>query len=152
SVAAGQNPLLDETATGTGVSDICWIRNAYVGRPTQSELIPRYPVVFCHGMLAFSRLKMSLPADLNCYSPMGEFLRERGHRVLFPQVPPTSGVKERAAILYDRIREWTDEPVNLIAHSMGGLDARFLIAHLDKTSRVRSLTTVSTPHRGTYLA
>ncbi|RKP08667.1 Alpha/Beta hydrolase protein, partial [Thamnocephalis sphaerospora] len=39
--------------------------------------------------------------------------------------------------------------VNLIAHSMGGLDGRHLITHLrPETYRVRSLTTISTPHRG----
>jgi triacylglycerol lipase len=35
---------------------------------------------------------------------------------------------------------------------MGGLDARYLITHLGMADQVRSLTTVSTPHRGTYLA
>jgi triacylglycerol lipase len=35
---------------------------------------------------------------------------------------------------------------------MGGLDARYLIAHLDPDRRVKSLLTVSTPHRGSPLA
>src|SRR5262249_46509671 len=43
-------------------------------------------------------------------------------------------------------------PVNIVAHSMGGLDARFLLSHLGMARRVLSLTTVSTPHRGTTLA
>src|SRR5262249_51243807 len=42
--------------------------------------------------------------------------------------------------------------INLVAHSMGGLDARFLISHLGMAGRVRSLTTVATPHRGSALA
>lgn len=121
-------------------------------RPTRSGLLPRYPVVFCHGMLAFTTLKMQLPDNLNCFFPMECFLKERGFRVLFPQVPATSGVMERAHSLAEQIRAWTAEPVNLIAHSMGGLDCRYLITHLDMARRVRSLTTVSTPHRGTALA
>jgi triacylglycerol lipase len=121
-------------------------------RPTRTQLIPRHPVVFCHGMLAFTRLRMQLPEDLNCFSPLRQFLRDRGFRVLFPQVAPTAGVKERAQQLCEQIRNWTDEPVNLVAHSMGGLDARYLTTHLGMVERVCSLTTVSTPHRGTYLA
>lgn len=121
-------------------------------RPTRSARIPRYPVVFCHGMLAFTMLHMKLPEDLNCFSPLRDFLRHRGFRVFFPQVPATSGVIERAARLRAQILEWTDEPINVIAHSMGGLDARYMITHLGMARRVRSLTTVSTPHRGTYLA
>jgi pimeloyl-ACP methyl ester carboxylesterase len=121
-------------------------------RPTRAGLVPRYPVVFCHGMLAFSTLRMQLPEDLNSFSPLREFLRERGYRALFPQVAPTSGVAARAQQLCEQIRRWTDEPVNVIAHSMGGLDARYLITHLGMADRVRSLTTIATPHRGTYLA
>jgi triacylglycerol lipase len=121
-------------------------------RPTRAQLTPRYPVVFCHGLLAFTRLKMQLREDFNCFSPLRRFFHERGLCALFPQVAPTASVKERAQQLRDQIVSWTDEPVNLVAHSMGGLDARYLITHLGMADRVRSLTTVSTPHRGTYLA
>jgi triacylglycerol lipase len=121
-------------------------------RRTRSSLVTRHPIVFCHGMLAYSTLRMQLPEDLNCFSPLGDFLRGRGFRVLFPQVPPTGGVVERAARLREQILNWTGEPINIIAHSMGGLDARYLVTHLGMAEQVRSLTTVSTPHRGTYLA
>ena len=114
--------------------------------------MPRHPVVFCHGMLAFSMLKMQIPDNLNCFSALREILRERGIPVLFPQVPPTSGVAERAEQLREQILHWTREPVNLIAHSMGGLDARHMIARLGMGDHVASLTAVSTPHRGSYLA
>ena len=40
--------------------------------------------------------------------------------------------------------------VNIIAHSLGGLDARQMLTHLGMGSRVASLTTVGTPHRGTW--
>jgi triacylglycerol lipase len=120
-------------------------------RPTRAGLVPRYPVVFCHGMLAFTTLRMQLPEDHNSFRSLRPFLLERGFRVLYPQVLPTGGVTARAEQLRDQIRHWTDEPVNIIAHSMGGLDARFLITHLGMADRVRSLTTIATPHRGTYL-
>ncbi|HLJ94711.1 MAG TPA: hypothetical protein VKU02_16105 [Gemmataceae bacterium] len=120
-------------------------------RSARASLVPRYPVVFCHGMLAMTTLRMRLPEDLNCFSPLRQFLRERGYRALFPQVAPTSGVEARARQLREQIQKWTDEPINIIAHSMGGLDARYLITHLGMAERVRSLTTIATPHRGTYL-
>jgi triacylglycerol lipase len=130
-----------------------WPSNGSVAnlRPTRSGLVPRYPVVFCHGMLAFTTLRMELPDDLNCFSPLRAFLRERGFRVLFPQVMPTGGVAARAEQLRSQILRWTDEPINLVAHSMGGLDARYMISHLGMGDRVQSLTTIATPHRGTYL-
>jgi triacylglycerol lipase len=121
-------------------------------RPTRAALVPRHPIVFCHGMLAFSRLHMQLPKDGNYFSPLKEFLKERGFQTLFPRVEPTGGVKHRAQQLREQILRWTDEPVNLVAHSMGGLDARYLITHLGMADRVRSLTTISTPHHGSYLS
>ena len=41
--------------------------------------------------------------------------------------------------------------MNILAHSMGGLDGRHLLTHIlpsDPAYQVRSLTTLSTPHRG----
>jgi triacylglycerol lipase len=121
-------------------------------RPVRARSVTRHPVVFCHGMLALSTLRMQLPKERNYFTPLGDFLRERGFRVLFPEVSPTSGVAERARQLREQIRAWTDEPVNVIAHSMGGLDARHLITHLGMAGQVRTLTTIAAPHHGTYLA
>ena len=45
-------------------------------------------------------------------------------------------------------------PFHIIAHSMGGLDSRFLITHLqpEEDNRVLSLTTIGSPHRGSPIA
>ncbi len=43
------------------------------------------------------------------------------------------------------------EKVNIIAHSKGGLDARYTISALDMDEYVASLTTISTPHRGSFI-
>lgn len=121
-------------------------------RPTRSGLVTRYPIVFCHGMLACTMLRGQLTADYNYFRPLEKFFHERGFRVLFPRVAPTGGVVERAVMLRELIRRWTSEPVNIVAHSMGGLDARYLITHLHMASQVKTLTTISTPHHGTYMA
>jgi triacylglycerol lipase len=49
-------------------------------------------------------------------------------------------------------REFRSEPVHLIAHSMGGLDSRYMVSRLDMAKRVLTLTTLGTPHRGTSFA
>ncbi|HTU90204.1 MAG TPA: hypothetical protein VMF69_09035, partial [Gemmataceae bacterium] len=123
-----------------------------MARPTRQRCVPRHPVVFCHGMLAMTMLRMQIPEDTNYFSHLRPFLRERGIEALYPNVEPTGGVASRAEQLRDLIRHWTEEPINLIAHSMGGLDARFLIAHLGMADRVASLTTIAAPHRGTAVA
>ena len=42
--------------------------------------------------------------------------------------------------------------LNLVGHSMGGLDARYLTSQLKFSDRVASVTTIGTPNRGTPLA
>src|SRR5262245_36227257 len=67
-------------------------------------------------------------------------------------LPATAGVEDRARALKDAVERLGDVPVNLIAHSMGGLDARWYVGRLGGHRRVASLTTIATPHRGTTVA
>jgi triacylglycerol lipase len=124
----------------------------WVARPTRLRCVPRHPVVFCHGMLAMTMLRMQIPEDTNYFSHLRPFLRERGIEALYPNVEPTAGIASRAEQLRDLIRHWTHEPVNIIAHSMGGLDARYLITKLGMAEHVASLTTIAAPHHGTTVA
>jgi triacylglycerol lipase len=103
-------------------------------------------------LLAFTTFHLQMPDNHNYFAPLAEFLKERGYRALYPQVFPLGSVAKRAAQLREQISAWTSEPVNIIAHSMGGLDARYMITHLGMVDRVRSLTTIAAPHRGTVLA
>jgi triacylglycerol lipase len=157
-VAASREPCADRAVlrpvceTGNGHAAPSARPRRVSARPTRAALLPRHPVVFCHGMLAFSMLKMYRPDDVNYFSVLREFLDPRGVHVLFPRVAPTGGVEYRARQLREQILAWTDEPVNIVAHSMGGLDARYLISRLGFADRVQSLTTIGTPHRGSHMA
>jgi triacylglycerol lipase len=76
---------------------------------------------------------------------------------LFPVVPPVGTVTDRARSLADQIATaFPTGTIHVIAHSMGGLDARSLLAAnlegLASPQRVVSLSTISTPHRGSPIA
>lgn len=114
--------------------------------------VTQCPLVFCHGMLGYSVIKLR-PIDLhNYFNGVRELLTERGFHVLMPQLGKTHSTEQRAEQLRQTIGRWTSGPVNIVAHSMGGLDARFLISKLDMADRVVSLTTIASPHRGSYFA
>ena len=77
------------------------------------------------------------------------------HATAFPPVSPAASSEARAQQLADGIaREFPHGDIHIIAHSMGGLDSRILIARdLNGLSRrIVSLTTLSTPHRGSPVA
>jgi len=67
-----------------------------------------------------------------------------------------NGVSAGALKLKEKIEQWKSErnvsKVDIVAHSMGGLVARFYIEWYSGARNVRSLTMLGTPNRGTPLA
>jgi triacylglycerol lipase len=113
----------------------------------------RNPVVLVHGLLGFDRMAIGRWVLADYFHNIPDALRAAGNRVLLARLSPTGGIADRAAQLKAQIdKEYPDEPVHLISHSMGGLDSRYMITHLGMGARVRSLTTLGTPHRGTAFA
>ncbi len=121
-------------------------------------------MVLVHGILGFNQLG---PVEYfngiaARYSPQ--------FNVLAPQLDPTRGVEFRGNQLRDAINAafaaWNPNPgapgtldpnqkTHIIAHSMGGLDSRFILSPANPNGlkpAARSLTTISTPHRGSPIA
>lgn len=113
----------------------------------------RSPIVLVHGLLGFDQLRMAVWPVFDYFPGIPEMLRAAGNRVLVASLSPTAGVAERAGQLKSFLeREAPGESVHLISHSMGGLDSRYLISRLGMAERVRTLTTIGTPHRGSPFA
>jgi triacylglycerol lipase len=113
----------------------------------------RSPIVLVHGLLGFTRVEVIGATLASYFRGIPELIEPAGNRILAPALPPTDGVADRAKRLKDAITErFGTEPVHIIAHSMGGLDSRYMISRLDMGSRVLTLTTLGTPHRGTSFA
>ncbi len=111
------------------------------------------PIVLAHGLLGFGRIAVRSVGLATYFRGVPKALEAAGNRVVLTEVPPRASVADRAERLRKEIRSRVGrEPVHVIAHSMGGLDARLMITHLDMASQVLSLTTVGTPHRGTPVA
>jgi triacylglycerol lipase len=112
---------------------------------------PPYPVILHHGFAGFQNI-----GPINYYFNVATDLRARGERVYEAEVSPFNAPATRAvqlAAVVDRVLTETHaEKVLLIAHSQGGLDARYLISSLHYGDRVSALVTVATPHRGTRVA
>jgi triacylglycerol lipase len=108
-------------------------------------------IVFSHGIFGFHRFQVG-PLKVDYFRGVEEALQRMGYSVCFPAVPATSTIVERATVLAARLAELASDNIYLIAHSMGGLDARYLIHHLDPEHRIRCLVTIGTPHLGTPLA
>jgi triacylglycerol lipase len=111
----------------------------------------RYPVVLAHGILGFGEIEIGDRKE-SYFRGIPEHLEQLGLEVHRVQVPLLSSVARRAGALSEAVKSLGVRKVNIIAHSMGGLDARYAISRLGLKDRVASLTTVGTPHRGTPVA
>jgi len=113
----------------------------------------RAPIVLVHGLLGFGRIRVGQWDFANYFRGVPAALAAAGNRVFIPNLSPTGAITDRARQLKAFLdREWPHEPVHLFGHSMGGLDARYMISRLCMAHRVLTLTTLGTPHRGTKFA
>jgi triacylglycerol lipase len=114
-------------------------------------LPPKYPFVLVHGLVAHDR-----GGSINFWGRIPKILKENGVVVFFGNTDSWGDFESNAKILkttIDNILEETkSEKVNIIAHSKGGLDSRYLIWKYNYGDKVASLTTIATPHHGAEIA
>ncbi len=109
----------------------------------------RYPLLLVHGV-GFR--------DFHYFNYWGRIPRElvrNGAKVYYGHQEAWGTVEDNGQILKDKIMEILKDTgcgkVNIIAHSKGGLDARYVISGLHMAPFIASLTTINTPHRGSKL-
>ncbi len=119
---------------------------------------PRLPIMLVHGLGGFDELRIELirrhPLVIVYFRGIAERLRAEGaaetHTALLPRA---NSIELRAAALRDCIEQRVPRgKVHILAHSMGGLDARHYITRQGGADRVCSLTTIGSPHHGSALA
>lgn len=123
-----------------------------------------YPIVLVHGIARFdflAEILRRIPGveldRFQYFNGIAPHLTARGFSPVFaPNLEFAASSDDRAATLKEAVEgylgETGAEKVHIIAHSMGGLDARRMITNLGMADRVASLTTIGTPHLGTVLA
>ena len=106
----------------------------------------RPSIVLIHGLFGFRKLLW-----LEYFMGVRELLQSMGLRVVIPALPWCGNIERRSRSLAEQLAGEAG-PLHLVAHSMGGLDARAYITHLDGVRHVASLTTLASPHHGSEAA
>ena len=110
-----------------------------------------YPILLVHG-IAF---RDDVPL-IKYWSKIPKNLKKNGATVYLAHQDAFNSHIENALQVRKRVNEIIEETgakkVNIIAHSKGGLESRYMISKLDMADKVASITTLATPHRGSYLA
>jgi triacylglycerol lipase len=120
---------------------------------TEADLSCRtlYPIVLLHGIGYRDDMLM-----LNSWGRIPKTLEAAGAPVFQGGLDAWNSHENSALALKPNIEQVLSETgaakVNIVAHSKGGLEARYLISKLDMADKVASLTTVCTPHHGSAVA
>ena len=130
--------------------------------------INKFPIALAAGIARFDILReillrksgipeMEFGDGLHYFKGIKSHLESNGFEVHHTLVDFAGSVNLRARQLGDQINHIlsgrTVEKVHVIAHSMGGLDARHMIVDMDgMAGKVASLTTIGAPHLGTTFA
>ena len=106
----------------------------------------KYPVLLVHGM-GFRDSKRI------CYwGRIPKMMEDLDCEVFYGNQDSNADIETNGKHIANRIEEIISltgaDKVNIIAHSKGGLDCRYAISTEKFSSKVASLTTISTPHRG----
>ncbi|MBQ8381307.1 MAG: alpha/beta fold hydrolase [Clostridia bacterium] len=110
----------------------------------------KYPIILVHG-IGIKQTKV-----IKAFGKIEQVLDAEGHRVYVADVDAFGTIETNAEQLKKYVlkvlEETGAEKVNVIGHSKGGLDTKYMINELDMEDKVASLTTLCTPHRGSIVA
>ena len=112
-----------------------------------TECATKYPIVLVHGS-GFRDMNVGI----NYWGRIPAYLTERGAKLYYGNTDGwctiEQGAKDLKAAVEKALAASKADKVNIIAHSKGGLEARYMISSLGMAGKVASLTTISTPHHG----
>lgn len=110
----------------------------------------KYPLLFVHGM-GFRDYKKPY-----YWGRIPKVLTENGAKIYYGLQDGTGGTETNARRLVSQIqfalKDLGAEKLNIISHSKGGTDSRYVISSLGCHDKIASLTTISTPHNGSLTA
>ena len=111
------------------------------------EAATKYPIVLVHGA-GFRDTTFRI----GYWGRIPETLEAQGAKIFYGGTDGWGSIESNAEMLKNSIEnvlnETGSEKVNIIAHSKGGVDARYMISSMGMAGQVASLTTISTPHHG----
>jgi triacylglycerol lipase len=112
-----------------------------------------HPIVLVHGATTKgSRLQIGMFDFGDYFRGIKAFYEATGTPVYVVELSTDGSIGERAAVLKNFLdSDLKGKMVNLVAHSLGGLDARYVVSVL-KSTQVASVTTIGTPHHGSPVA
>lgn len=104
-----------------------------------------HPLVLVYGLFGFDSIW-----DYRYWGELKDNLELNGAKVYIAKVSQAHSPHRRGQQLLQQLETWGHNKYHIIAHSMGGLDARYVLEH--HSYLIASILTIATPHRGSKVA
>lgn len=130
----------------------------YVGETPPNVDYSKPPIVFVHGLRGSAE---SWWGETSYHGPNDMYATayNNGYRTAFVDLYDSGGegvsMWDNGQLLADllaQIRQHFGEPVNIVAHSKGGIDSQTALVHYGAWPHVGRVVTLGSPHRGSHLA
>jgi len=109
----------------------------------------KYPIILAHGLFM-------KPRFFRVFKYIQNNLSKAGYQVYIADTDGVGDIENNTFQLKAQIEAILEkenaDKINIIAHSKGGLESLYMIEKMDFGSRIASLTTICTPHRGSEVA
>lgn len=110
----------------------------------------KYPIILVHGIM------LKDYKFIKAFGNIENTLKKNGFIVETSRTDGFGTIENNANQLKKQIEEmlikYNTDKVNIIAHSKGGLDSKYLIKELGMEEHIATLTTLCTPHKGSKIA
>ena len=114
-------------------------------------MMTKYPIILVHG------LGQKGHGIFRAFTKIEKILDNEGYDVFVADnIDGFGSIESNAESLKEYVLSVCEkrgvDKVNIIAHSKGGLDSKYMITKLGMEDKVASLTTLCTPHQGSIIA
>lgn len=145
--------MLKKTILSISLSSFLFVG---LGSKVQAAPLTGMCVVMVHGILGFDDTNGLAGGLVKYWGGLDQYLRNQGAKVTTPGSSAMNSIQVRAGQIKTHLNTWMPAngctKVHLIGHSQGGLVARYLVSNLAYSTKVSSVTTVNSLHKGAPMA
>lgn len=127
-----------------------------VSAQTTTKPLTGMCIVMVHGILGFDDTNGLAAGLVKYWGGMDQYLRDQGAKVATPGSSAMASIQNRATQTRDYLNIWMPangcSKIHFVGHSQGGLVVRYITKNLGYSTKVASVTTVNSLHKGTPIA
>lgn len=135
---------------------LAFVMPAFSSLSAQTKPLTGMCITLVHGILGFDDTTGMAAGLVKYWGGLDGYLRNQGAKVSTPGSSAANSLAVRSSQIKSYLDTWMPAngctKVHLVGHSQGGLVVRYIVANLGYASKVASVSTVNSLHKGAPMA